>query len=398
MKKVICTIILIISLIIFPNIYIKCLNKYYDGKIDGVYYDEIGNLQDGLKNSGLELQKKSLDRSDNILIFGSSELSGTNFYTHPSNFLKNKVDGFQINIIGRGHYQDFVHAINFLALDDSIQNKKVVIILSPQWFDESGIKPEDFNMVFSPIQFYSVMFNKNIDKSSKLKITNRVKYLLSTTKDYNQDRLFCNLYSSNNFFSKASIDVLMPYYKFKYDLLTVKDKKNTYELFKKYKNKSQIIKADRKDINWNNELKKAENVGKKSCTNNDFGVYDEYYSKHLAPKMEYWKGLYRNGSYAVSPEYDDLTFLLDVCKKLNIKPLFISVPVNGLWYDYTGFPKEGREAYYKKVKDIIDPYGYKIADFSGSEYEKYFLGDIMHVGWKGWIKIDGEIEKYYYEK
>ncbi|HBX49138.1 MAG TPA: hypothetical protein DEF85_09645, partial [Clostridiaceae bacterium] len=214
MKKVICTIILIISLIIFPNIYIKCLNKYYDGKIDGVYYDEIGNLQDGLKNSGLELQKKSLDRSDNILIFGSSELSGTNFYTHPSNFLKNKVDGFQINIIGRGHYQDFVHAINFLALDDSIQNKKVVIILSPQWFDESGIKPEDFNMVFSPIQFYSVMFNKNIDKSSKLKITNRVKYLLSTTKDYNQDRLFCNLYSSNNFFSKASIDVLMPYYKF----------------------------------------------------------------------------------------------------------------------------------------------------------------------------------------
>ncbi|HAZ37323.1 MAG TPA: D-alanyl-lipoteichoic acid biosynthesis protein DltD, partial [Clostridiaceae bacterium] len=43
-------------------------------------------------------------------------------------------------------------------------------------------------------------------------------------------------------------------------------------------------------------------------------------------------------------------------------------------------------------------YGYKIADFSGSEYEKYFLGDIMHVGWKGWIKIDGEIEKYYYEK
>ncbi|MFV5916756.1 D-alanyl-lipoteichoic acid biosynthesis protein DltD, partial [Bacillus cereus] len=60
-----------------------------------------------------------------------------------------------------------------------------------------------------------------------------------------------------------------------------------------------------------------------------------------------------------------------------------------------GFPKERREAYYKKVHEQIEKAGYPIADFSNHEYDKYFLKDHMHLGWKGWIYIDEVIQQFY---
>ncbi|MBQ8338212.1 MAG: hypothetical protein IJY33_03625, partial [Oscillospiraceae bacterium] len=34
---------------------------------------------------------------------------------------------------------------------------------------------------------------------------------------------------------------------------------------------------------------------------------------------------------------------------------------------------------------------------SGYEYEEYFLCDTMHLGWKGWLKVNEEIDKFYHE-
>lgn len=48
-----------------------------------------------------------------------------------------------------------------------------------------------------------------------------------------------------------------------------------------------------------------------------------------------------NRSYGVSKEYGDFQLVLDVLKQAGAKPLFISVPVNGQYYDYTGFLRKG---------------------------------------------------------
>jgi D-alanine transfer protein len=38
-----------------------------------------------------------------------------------------------------------------------------------------------------------------------------------------------------------------------------------------------------------------------------------------------------------------------------------------------------------------------MVDLTGYEYEEYFLCDIMHLGWKGWLEVDKAIEQYYRE-
>ncbi|PEC93295.1 hypothetical protein CON17_30125, partial [Bacillus thuringiensis] len=32
------------------------------------------------------------------------------------------------------------------------------------------------------------------------------------------------------------------------------------------------------------------------------------------------------------------------------------------------------------------------------EYDKYFLKDTIHLGWKGWIYFDEAVQKFYSEK
>ena len=150
-----------------------------------------------------------------------------------------------------------------------------------------------------------------------------------------------------------------------------------------------------KDFAKDSLLKLAIAAGDKACTNNSYFIYDEYYDTYIRKRESNVKGRSAKDSYCVSKEYDDLNLFLKVCKEVKVEPLIISVPVNGRWYDWTGFPKNDREQYYQNIRDICKKNDVTLADFSDREYEPYFLKDIMHMGWKGWVYLDDAIYQFY---
>ena len=104
-----------------------------------------------------------------------------------------------------------------------------------------------------------------------------------------------------------------------------------------------------------------------------------------------------NDSYSNSKEYDDLKLFLSLCNELDLDVMLINIPVNGYWYDYTGFPKTEREQYYDNIWDIAYEYDENVLDLAVHEYTPYFLKDIMHLGWKGWVYVDEELYNFYKE-
>lgn len=40
--------------------------------------------------------------------------------------------------------------------------------------------------------------------------------------------------------------------------------------------------------------------------------------------------------------------------------------------------------------------GIQMLDLTGYEYEPYFMCDVMHLGWKGWLQVDRALIDYYY--
>lgn len=149
---------------------------------------------------------------------------------------------------------------------------------------------------------------------------------------------------------------------------------------------------------WAELEKEASIFGAKRAGDNPFYINQKLFDHKLKPIMKKMKDSREGHSYAESPEYKDFQIMLDILKQAGAKPLFVTIPVNGKWYDYTGFPKEGRTGYYEKINRQIRDNGYEVADLTKHEYDPYFFKDTIHVSYKGWVYIDKAIEKFYKEQ
>ena len=131
-------------------------------------------------------------------------------------------------------------------------------------------------------------------------------------------------------------------------------------------------------------------------TGNEFYMEDGYYNTYVGRRLAQQKDKDAALSYAQSPEYDDLRCLFDVCAAKELDVLFVHVPLNGTWSDYTGFSAEKRSEYYENVRQIAAQYdNVTLLDLTAYEYEPYFLCDTMHLGWKGWLAVDKAITEFW---
>lgn len=396
MKKVIafiCSVIICFSALAYYkyNLEREIQNKYYDK------FSE--NLSDDKFKSAI-LQKTGAERGDNLMMFGSSEFEQSLGYgPHPFIFFNNKRTGFQVNLNGKAGYKSLVHAADFGALGDSLKGKKVVFVLSPQWFTAGGIDEKTFEANSSELQVEGFLFNHSIEDSEKMVLANRVLSISkkNPNKDFQAMRNLCTLYSKDDVISLSKRYLLYPYYWMEYQLLSLKDDINAEKMLDAKEKTVKYITPQNQNINWKNELKIASDAAEKSSNNNPYGIENKTYTNSFGKNLKKSKNSAVKTSYKVSPEYDDFKLLLQVCKDEGIQPLILNIPVNGYWYDFTGFSKEDRKAYYEEINGIVKDYGFQVADFSEDEYDKYFLKDPSHLGWKGWTYVDEAINKYYNE-
>ena len=94
-------------------------------------------------------------------------------------------------------------------------------------------------------------------------------------------------------------------------------------------------------------------------------------------------------------EFSDLKLFLDVCKELGITPFLVIEPVNGEYYDIQPYTKESREGFYGKLRTALDEAEVEYLDLSSHDYDKYYLRDVMHAGWKSWVEIDRALCEFY---
>lgn len=327
---------------------------------------------------------------DTIVVFGSSELNHmkkTKY--HPAKMFA----GQKLNLMmmGAGYYQSLSHAIELGAIEPGMKNRKVVLVLSPQWFRPTGVLPDAFASRFSEDNFIAMLRNDKLSPKTKQAIISRTEALLvndpSTLK---RVKIYERIFWSHNAGLKDKI-----YGSLYSGFLTERSRLSIAVLadLKGFGQKPKISSAGG-PIDWQAYLQNAETDGKLHTKSNSFYIKDSYYKWYLGPQMKLRKDSGVASSYCSSPEYDDLKIFLEACRELDIEPLLISVPVNGWWYDYTGFSKQDRQRYYENIRAIAKEYGAQLADHSGDEYTPYFLEDTMHLGWKGWVYVNEDIYNF----
>jgi D-alanine transfer protein len=343
---------------------------------------------------GEYVQSRMLESKKYFPIFGSSELSRFDPF-HPSNYFEANPQGFTPFLYGRGGTQSLIQFMNFAAHADQLKGKKIVFIISPQWFHKKGIDNAHFDPNYSMLQAYDLAFNNDINPRLKKEVIHR----LLKFDVVKRDSMLTTMYRSEIGHSdslRLQADVVRPLAYMNRELLVKKDL--YYSMYggfkhKRYKNPKLV-----KGKSWGELKQTANQYGKKQASGNPFLVTNSFYKKKIVPTEANLKNYNRHATYAKSLEYKDFQMVLDLLKEKGAKPLFITIPVNGRWYDYTGFPKSGRDIYYQKIRKQVEAAGFPIVDLTGHEYDPYFLKDTMHIAWKGWVYVDQAMENHWKQK
>lgn len=380
------TLILFMTLVlIFNKILEVQLNNLYSDKLAPIY----GVTQ---KNQGLAIQEKGV-AAKHFMLFGSSELSSM-VPQNPVTFFPTKDTPYYMDAVGRGYSQSLEHSLNIGALGSELKDKKIGIVVSIQWFfSKEGINHEDFSMNFSEQQFYKYMDNKDISKAEKKFTAERVYEKLKVNDKYKVPVLYAKLYLEKDVLSNVGYYAFKPYYFFRKNLLYSRDLVQSIKYIKENK-LSGKSKTQPKSIDWQEETKNAEAMGKKASTNNIYNIEDAYYTNYIEPNLGTLKDYYKDAQPEDSKEFKDLEELLKTVKSVRAKPYIIIMPVNGALYDYMGLQKEERSNYYDAVEALAQKYNATALKMTDKDYEPYIMTDAMHLGWKGWLYVDEKISEF----
>lgn len=365
------------------------------------YRQSIGEQNYVEKQKGTDLIRKAVQEQNNVFILGSSELMTTMIASHPARMFNGQQAGFQVNLIGRGSCQSIIHALVLGANGNELKDSKIILITSPQSFVHDGIAPDMFMANFSEQQFLDILLDEQIESSIKKRLANRTSKLFELYKQENGVLVGCeaaqfaaSLWSQDNREPTWSWNLFKPYFYLQEYLLNLKDKEQSARLIASI---TEDLVPENFNIDWQKASELMLQAGITESNNNQYGILNDYYSTYIGKRLDNMEGKDDGLSLAESVEYEDLRLLLDICRQFELEVMFVHVPMHGAWYDYVGLDKSERDEYYQHVREIVTQYDVKLLDLTGYEYEQYFLCDIMHLGWMGWLKTNEEIYRFYHE-
>jgi D-alanine transfer protein len=315
---------------------------------------------------------------DGILCFGSSEWSvpeGIVPEVPQAVFGEQNMCGVNMTYIGQAFDQDLWNAIALGAYTSESAQSKVVLVVSPQWFFKNNGSQSKFSSKFSYTLYTKFCSNSNISDETKDYVRQRVTELgvdsdkiAAANHDTYQDVINDITFQVNdNLLLREKLESVVDSAPEKSDL------RKSYE-----ETGEQTGEPD-----WNALLAQADADGAARCTNNDYGIYDDYWNKYGENRGETGQNFHE-----ADAEYADFQCFLDICKECGVEPLIVILPVHGQWYDLNGVSTDERQYYYDRIRSICDENGVAYADFSSCEYEKYFFCDTSHPGWRGWVHIE----------
>lgn len=371
------------------GIFLFGLNKFLDSKIDYMLEEKdlkpiMNNSLSNIKDKGVIANNYFLQKKD-IMMLGSSEL-GHSTKQHPTYYFNTNRSKNGVITIGRAYTQNLQDTTILGSFDPSIKDKKVVLLVSMQWFmDKEGVTSHHYQTRFSPTQFYAFLNNPDISKENKIKFANRASKLLIGSEEYKSEAVYAKLYSSDTFVSKVEKVLLAPYFEFREDTVKLKEKGMLYERLVNLPDKKAL--APGKPINWDKEMDQAIVDAKKGVGKNNLCIDKIYYKKNFGKNLDKVRGKYKDVNLVDSKEFDDYQLTLDVCNDLGIKPVIVLIPGMDKFYNVTGISKDERYEFYNKAGNLAKQHGFDVIDLRSKENEKYYLRDVMHLGTKGWVDV-----------
>ena len=237
-------------------------------------------VSDAKSQSGSTLKKMAADENA-LLIFGSSELR----HGQGSGFHGDTIfDGADMDpiYVGKAGYQSLTHAITLGAVGSQAANKKAVLIVSPQWFKENGVKSTAFEAAFSEEEYIALLENPDISQETKDYINGRLQNIMADNENMSERVKKAREWYQPKDDNTAEQQGWLEQKKADFHKILLEEKNNykvmTEALMDGISNdKSRESGAKLSQATWKQLRKEAETEGHKLSDGNDYGMFDSVY-------------------------------------------------------------------------------------------------------------------------
>ncbi len=333
---------------------------------------DYGYVYSGAKSTSVDFVRANLD-DETLLVLGSSEFStpASTVPQVPAAVMGGHNYGLRLMLVGEAFDQCLWDAMALGALaDGGLPHDRVALIVGLGMFTDGGLDNATFQERFSFPLYRGFMANPALPAELKQKLRARLA-------EQGVDE--ATLRAGQPGDPIAAIDGAVLGWqndlRLRQQLMEVRDK--------------SLERAQEPAVapDWDALMADAYATAQQMSTTNDWGAEDKFYTTQLAPALDSLAGARAGETYSNTPEYDDLELFLQVCDACGVAPLVMIEPVMGPYYDHIGIDAATRASAYDRIRNVVWAHpNARLVDYSDREYEPYFLFDIVHFGWTGWIE------------
>jgi D-alanine transfer protein len=342
-----------------------------------------------LKTQGLAFQRAAARAMDVLPLYGSSELIVPPVPKKASIFFRTAPTGFQVSPVGNRGTTSLIILQKVAALGSDLRGKKLAISLSPQWVLRPDPRWDAYEGNFSLMAASEMAFSTALDFKLKRAIASRMlEYPNAVGKSSLLEYALRRL-ASGRWLDRVVFCALWPIGKAQTALLELQDHFAALDHIR-YKIKPARP-CHSEILDWPKLIAK---VSRSNPTNMGKIEKGSSMDEQIAPGSR--DEAFRSQMDA-GPGWMDLELLLRTLTRVHARPLLLSMPIAGQFYDQAGISRSAREYYYKKLRALAQRYNFALVEFEEHDEDPAFLyHHENHLNIKGWMFYNRALDDFFH--
>ena len=355
--------------------------------------------------NGVALQRAALQKSDILMVYGSSELTLVPTPYQANQFFAKYPTGFTVVDVASLGVLSVTLAQEFAALGPDLRDKRFVLSIMPgsfflnkKYFIENN-PDHDFAMNFSPLRTYEAIFSPYLSWGIKNEISES---MLAYRDTIQKDPLLLfsiRATSDSSIKNRIFYYLIWPLGELQTEILRLQDHFEVVLYIWTHPINPNVQKIPQA-IDWNTTRENALTEQIQNTSTNPYGVENFmwwYFDRITLPEPVGSNNDLYTKNLLNSQEWTDFKILLIVLQQLGAKPLILSRPLNVPLWEVMGVTENTQDIFYKKLHSVADPFKMPLIDLRQYDHDKYFSIDQgSHTSREGWVYIDQILDSFYH--
>ena len=342
-----------------------------------------------LKNQGLAFQRAAAHSPNVLPIYGSSELFRPEAPERGNIFFRTAPTGFQLSPVGSGGANPLIWLQKVGALGSALRGKRLAFSLSPGWFCTPKPGIQGYKGNFSPMAATEMVFGSALDFRLKHDIAARMLQFPETLEQKPFLEFALRRLASGQFLDRVVFCALWPAGKIQTTLFELED--HWAALHHIRRQMKPPPRLEEQTVDWPQVIAKA---SKAKPADVEMIQQPSQFDRKITPgsrDVGFLTGV------KTSTAWIDLDLLLRCLATVHARPLILSMPLGGVFYDHAGISRSARDEFYRKLPALMEQYQFPVVEFQEHDDDPPFLiKNEPHLTAKGWAYYDRALDDFFH--